>query len=85
MAARIKVEVRGRDGFWLNAFHVEWKDQFPDRDLNEAGPHTVLADPSWLDDMKRVGAQCFCTVVEAPAVPDRRRWIKKLLPQTGDD
>lgn len=85
MGNRIKIEIRGRDGFWSNAFHVEWQDQFPDRELREAEPNIFLAHSSWLEDLKRVGAQCFCTVIEAPAVPARRHWIKRFLPQTGED
>ena len=79
MARRIGIEIKGKDEFWGRAFHVEWQDQFPDRNLIGDGEGCYLAEPDWLDDLDRVGAQVFCRVVRAPESPERRRWFTSVL------
>ena len=75
---RVRVEIRGRDQFWANAFHVEWKHQFPDRQFITEGDN-YLVEPEWLNDLERIAAQTFCRIVQAPDNPRRRRWFRGLL------
>jgi hypothetical protein len=78
---RIRIEIKGKDEFWARAFHVEWKDQFSDRELVEDGEGHFLAQPEWLADLERVGKQTFCRVSRAPDNPHRRQWIHALFPR----
>jgi hypothetical protein len=78
-SARIPIEITGRDEFWARAFHVEWEDQFPERKLRRGASGSFLAEPDWVPDLERVAAQCYCTIMLAPANPRRRRWFKSLL------
>lgn len=75
----VKIEIRGKDEFWERAFHVEWSDQFPDRKITSDTSGLFLVAPEWLEDLERVGAQTFCTVVQAPENPGRRRWMNSLI------
>ena len=84
MAQRIRIEITGKDGFWEQAFHVEWEDQFPDRQLAIDGSGRFLAENEWFDDLVRVGSQTFCNVVRAPENPRRRDWISSLMPRRID-
>jgi hypothetical protein len=79
MARRIRIEIKGKDEFWGRAFHVEWQDQFPDRNLIDDGEGYYLAELEWIDDLNRVGAQVLCRVVRAPESLERRRWFKSVL------
>lgn len=79
MARRIRIEITGKDEFWGRAFHVEWQDQFPQRVLLDEGEGRYAAEPEWLDDLERVGAQVFCRIVRAPESPERRRWFSSVL------
>ena len=84
MERRIRFEIKGKDGFWERAFHVEWEHQFPDRALTSSGAEQFIADNEWFDDLERVGAQTFCRVVRAPDNPARRRWMSFLLRPGAD-
>lgn len=81
MGERIPIEIQGRDAFWVQAFHVEWEYQFPDRKLVEHQAGTFLVEAQWLNDLERIGAQTFCQVLRAPADPRRRRWMSSLFPE----
>ena len=72
----MRVEIRGKDEFWSRAFHVEWADQFPERKLRKIAEETYAAEAQWLADIERVAAQCFCRVLQAPELPERRNWLK---------
>lgn len=77
---RIRLEIKGKDEFWERAFHVEWQHQFPDRALTSSDSRQFIAESEWFDDLERVAAQTFCTIVRAPENPSRRRlmsfWIR---------
>lgn len=75
----VKIEIKGKDEFWERAFHVEWGDQFPDRQITADTSGLFLVAPEWLEDLERVGAQTFCTVIQAPENPGRRRWMNSLI------
>lgn len=75
----VKIEIKGKDEFWERAFHVEWSDQFPDRRITPDKSGVFLVSPEWLEDLERVGAQTFCTVIQAPENPGRRRWMNSLI------
>lgn len=75
----VKIEIKGKDEFWERAFHVEWGDQFPDRKITSDTSGHFLVAPEWLEDLERVGAQTFCTVIQAPENPGRRRWMNSLI------
>ena len=79
MARRITIEIKSKDEFWGRAFHVEWQDQFPDRNLIDDGEGRFLAEPEWLDDLERVAPAVLCRVVRAPDNPERRRWFTSVL------
>lgn len=78
MARRLRIEIRGRDEFWARAFHVEWHDQFRERELIDDNSGFFLAEPDWLEDLNRIAEQTFCRIVIAPESPDRRHWITLL-------
>jgi hypothetical protein len=80
----IRIEIRGRDGFWRQAFNVEWSDRFPDRILVADASGCFLVDPDWFEDIKRVASQVFCEVRRAPDNPMRRRWISSLIKERDD-
>jgi len=79
LARRIRIEIKGKNEFWGRAFHVEWQDQFPTRNLLADGEGHYRADADWLDDLDRVGALVSCRVVRAPESPERRRWFTSML------
>jgi hypothetical protein len=78
-----RVEINGKDKFWSRAFHVEWEYQFPDRSLTPDGEGRFLIAPEWLEDLEAVASQTFCRVVRAPANPNRRQWISRLVSKRG--
>lgn len=75
----VKIEIKGKDEFWERAFHVEWSDQFPDRKITSDTSGLFLVAQEWLEDLERVGALTFCTVIQAPENPGRRRWMNSLI------
>lgn len=75
----IRIEVKAKDSFWYQAFHVEWQDRFPDRHLQADGTG-FLIDSDWFDDLKQICEQVFCRVVVAPQNPHRRAWLTGILP-----
>jgi hypothetical protein len=84
MGRPVRIEIKGRDSFWTQAFHVEWKDQFPERNLAEDAAGHLLADEDWLQDVQKVAEQTFCTVTRAPQNPRRRDWLNSLIPNRGN-
>ena len=81
MAQQVKIEIKGKDGFWERAFHVEWEDQFPNRRLTSDGAGRFLAPGDWLNDLESVGTRTFCKILRAPENPRRREWISSLIPR----
>ncbi len=79
----IRVEIKSRSKFWLNAVAVEWDYQFPDRQLQPESPGFYLIEESWLEDLRRVAEQCFSQVLQAPRDPGRRQLFRKLLMRDG--
>ena len=79
MGRGIRLDIKGKDGFWEEAFRVEWRDQFPDRSLIDDGAGHLLVEPEWLDDLERVADQTFCKLVRAPDNPHRRQWMRSLV------
>lgn len=80
MERRIRFEIKGKDGFWERAFHVEWEHQFPDRALTSTDSPQFIGESEWIGDLERVAAQTFCRIVRTPDNPSRRRlmrfWIR---------
>jgi hypothetical protein len=72
----IRIEIVARDKFWHNALFVEWNHQFPDRPLREDLNGFYLIETEWLEDLNRVGKQCFSKIVVAPDNPSRRSLFK---------
>jgi len=79
----VKIEIKGKDEFWERAFHVEWSDQFPYRKITSDTSGHFLVAPEWLEDLERVGAQTFCTVIQAPENPERRRWMRSFITRSA--
>ena len=79
MTERVRVEVKAKDSFWYQAFHVEWQDCFPGRELRSDGAGFFLVDAAWLRDMKKVGEQVFCEIRIAPQNPRRRAWFSSIF------
>lgn len=77
--AQLRVEINGRNQYWLNAIFVEWEYQYPTRKLvPQSGPY-YLIEESWLSDLQRVAQQCFGSAVLAPADPGRRQLFRRLF------
>jgi hypothetical protein len=83
MERRIRVEIIGRNEFWRDAVFVEWEYQFPDRKLEPEQGNFYLIAEEWLDDLRRVAAQCFSQVLLAPQDPGRRQLFRRLLARDG--
>jgi hypothetical protein len=83
MECRIRVEIIGRNEFWRNAVFVEWEYQFPERKLESEDGNFYLIAEEWLDDLRRVAAQCFSQVLLAPQDPGRRKLFRRLLARDG--
>jgi hypothetical protein len=79
MQRRTRVEIIGRNEFWRDAVFVEWDYQFPERKLEPEEGNFYLIEEDWLDDLRRVAAQCFSRVLLAPQDPGRRKLFRKLL------
>jgi hypothetical protein len=75
----IRVEITGRNQFWLNAVFVEWEHQFPGRPITKERDGYYLIEREWLEDLQRVAAQVFSKVVIAPADPGRRHLFRRLF------
>jgi hypothetical protein len=81
----IRVEIIGRNEFWLKAVFVEWEHQFPARAITKQGDGYYLIDAGWLEDLQRVAAQVFSKVVVAPADPGRRQLFRRLFHSRDQD
>jgi hypothetical protein len=81
MGRQIRVEIVGRNDFWTNAVMVEWEYQFPDRHLMREEGGFYLIEEGWLEDLRRIAAQCFSEVLLAPDDPGRRQWFRFFLPR----
>lgn len=79
MEKPIRIQITGKDGFWADAFHIEWKHQFPDKKIAADDAGFFLIDPNWLADVERVAEQCICRIVRAPDRPERRRWLRSFI------
>lgn len=76
---QIRIEITGKDEFWVRAFHVEWQHQFADRNLIEDGKGFYLAERDWIDELQRVASETFCRVMRAPENPRRRNWLSSIV------
>ncbi len=85
MSRWIRVEIVARDGFWRNAVAVEWKHQYPERELIAEPSGSYLIETDWFDDLARIAAECFSKVVVAPPNPGRRSWFRRLIPSGNDN
>ena len=85
MRQQVKFEIKGRDEFWGRAFHVEWRHQFPARELVPSGKDCFLAEPEWVSDLERVAGETFCTVRRAPENPRRREWLSSIVARRDRD
>ncbi len=77
--AQIRVEIIGRNPYWLNAIFVEWEYQFPARKLARQPERYYWIEADWLDDMQRVAQQCFGRVLLAPDDPGRRQLFRRVF------
>ena len=80
MSREIRIEIVSRDGFWRNAFNVEWEFQYPQRNLEELQGYCRVPE-TWLKDLERVGKQCFSSIRLAPSDPGRREIFRLILPR----
>jgi len=76
----MRIEINGRDAFWLNAVIVEWEHQYPQRTLIKEASGFFIIENDWLEDLKRIAGACFSTVVVAPMDPSRRSLFRQFLP-----
>ena|SRR6188768_2156249 len=81
MSTEIRIEITSRDGFWRNAFNVEWAHQYPERILNDEGSGFFRVPRSWLSDLEHVAKQCFSSIRLAPSDPGRREMFRFILPR----
>ncbi|MFN7927051.1 MAG: hypothetical protein U0Y68_03750 [Blastocatellia bacterium] len=84
MKQPIRVEITGRNSFWLNAVKVEWEHQYPDRKWIQQGERMVLIEADWLTDLQRIAHQCFATAVIAPEDSGRRKLFRQLFRQDDE-
>lgn len=77
--AQVRVEITGRNDYWLNAIFVEWEHQFPERQLAHQSERFYLIESEWLADLQRIAQQCFGRAVLAPHDPGRRQLFRRLL------
>lgn len=80
----IKVEIVGRDRFWSNAVLVEWRHQFPDREMPTDADGFYVIEKNWLADLERVAGQCFAKIVVAPEIPSRLSWLRRMVKDGGE-
>jgi len=78
--SQIRIEIVGRDEFWSNAVLVEWKHQYPERELITQADHSCVIPADWLGELNRIAADCYAKIVVAPLDPSRRSWIRQFLP-----
>ena len=81
MEREIRIEIVSRDGFWRNAFNVEWEDQHPQRVLTEESTGCCCVPESWLPELERIAKQCFSSIRRAPSDPGRREMFRFILPR----
>lgn len=81
MAKEIRIEIVSRDGFWRNAFNVEWQYQHPQQALIEEVPGYFIVPESWLPDLQSVANQCFTKIRLAPSDPGRRQMLRAIFPR----
>ena len=79
MRQQVRIEIKGRDEFWGRAFHVEWRHQFPTRELVGEDKNYFLAELDWMSDLERVAAETFCSIRRAPENPRRREWLSSIV------
>jgi hypothetical protein len=79
MSQRIKVEIVGRNDYWLKAVFVEWEHAFPERSLEQVEGNIYLIEAVWFDDLQRIAGQVFSRVLCLPDDPGRRRLFRSLL------
>jgi hypothetical protein len=77
--AQIRVEIIGRNEYWLNAIFVEWDYQYPERKLAHQTGAYYLIEEDWLADLQQVAQQCFGRALLAPADPGRRQLFRRLF------
>lgn len=77
--AQIRVEIIGRNPYWLNAIFVEWEYQFPERKLARQAERYYWIESDWLGDLQRVAQQCFGRVLLAPDDPGRRQLFRRVF------
>lgn len=77
--AQIRVEIIGRNPYWLNAIFVEWEYQFPERKLARQSERYYWIEADWLEDLQRVAQQCFGRVLLAPDDPGRRQLFRRVF------
>jgi hypothetical protein len=80
--AQTRVEIRGRNQYWLNAIFVEWEYQYPTRKLVPQSGSYYLIEADWLPDLQRVARHCFGSAVLAPDDPGRRQLFRRLFAGT---
>ncbi len=85
MSRRIRVEIIGRNEFWRNAVFVEWDYQFPERKLEPESQGFYFIEEGWLEDLRRVAAQCFSQARAAPQDPGRRQLFRKIFARAGGE
>ncbi|HLG14011.1 MAG TPA: hypothetical protein VJH03_05695 [Blastocatellia bacterium] len=79
MRKQLRLEIKGKDGFWEGAFRVEWNAKFPGRRLIDDGGGHIMVESEWMGDLDRVAEQTFCKLIRAPNNPHRRQWIRSLV------
>ena len=77
--AKVRVEITGRNDYWLNAIFVEWDYQFPERKLERQEDRHYVIEASWLADLQSVAQQCFGRARLAPDEPGRRQLFRRLF------
>ncbi len=76
---KTRVEIIGKNDYWLNAIFVEWDYQYPERKLEHQQGRYYVIENEWLTDLQTVAQQCFGQALHAPHDPGRRQLFRRLF------
>ncbi|CDM64606.1 hypothetical protein [Pyrinomonas methylaliphatogenes] len=78
----VRVAVIGLDEVYRQGVFVEWESAYPARTLRQLPDGTCLIPPEWLDDLRRIAAEC-CSEVRVINEPkaSRRDFLRRFAPK----
>ncbi|MER3428669.1 MAG: hypothetical protein C4334_11340 [Pyrinomonas sp.] len=78
----VRVVIIGLDEVYRQGVFVEWESAYPTRPLHQLPDGTYLMPPEWLDDLRRIAAECCSEVrVVEEARASRRDFLRRFAPK----